>query len=156
MSKLFFGIDPGKNGGIACIDHTGQLIYAVKMPDTDLGVLNALDAAVQNSRSIVVCLIEKVNLGFAGSSKSSIAKLYGNYCALKMACAASEISVKSINSKKWERLCNISSSGSSKKERKAHKEKLLERARSLFPSEKITLKTCDAVLLAHLCYRSRT
>ena len=41
-NKIYIGIDPGVNGGIAIADRDGKVLEVVKMPDTPQDILDFL------------------------------------------------------------------------------------------------------------------
>lgn len=39
---IWVGIDPGKSGGVACLDENGKILWCQVMPDQNLGILAIL------------------------------------------------------------------------------------------------------------------
>ncbi len=158
--ELIVGIDPGKSGGIACLfpDNTIRLY---NMPATDEETWLLL-----RKFSCYECLIviEKISPGFPGTSKVSMAKLFGHYRMLSgmlvgltnLRCLQyttgrlgqspkechSDLTVVQAK-KSWQRSIDFVSKSSGPQ----RKRELKAWCNYLFPSTKVTLKTCDALLL---------
>lgn len=143
MSKSYIGIDPGKHGGIAVLDETGAVIDVVKMPETPQDLLGFLSQYKENS----VCTLERVG-GMPGNGGSAMFNFGKGYGHLQMALIALEISTEDVTPNKWEKTYQLGSSG--KFSKTEWKNKLKAKAQQLFPSlgKKITLATCDALLIA--------
>lgn len=139
------GIDPGKNGGIAVVDCTGAIVDVVKMPETMQDLLDYLrDLASPDA----VCYMESVGFGMPGQSSSATAK-FARHCGhLEMALLALGIPVVTVTPNKWEKSFQLGKSGEYTKTE--WKNRLKGKAQQLFPSlgRRITLCTCDALLLA--------
>ena len=170
--SVHIGIDPGLSGGIAVIDP--EMIFITPMPQTERDMWEFL---VQFSprnpeeprRSY--SLIEKAH-AFPGSVKpvfcprcnsplkvkqaqgvGSTAKSVGNYLQCRMALIAAGIPFETIAAAQWQKGVGIPPRG--KKTRTQHKNVLKARAQELFPDVKVTLKTCDALLIAEFSRRMR-
>jgi hypothetical protein len=143
MSKSYIGIDPGKHGGIAVLDETGAVIDVVKMPETPQDLLGFLSQYKENS----VCTLERVG-GMPGNGGSAMFNFGKGYGHLQMALIALEIPTEDVTPNKWEKTYQLGSSG--KFSKTEWKNKLKAKAQQLFPSlgKKITLATCDALLIA--------
>lgn len=143
MSKNYIGIDPGKHGGIAVLDETGAVIDVVKMPETPQDLLEFLSRYKENS----VCTLERVG-GMPGNGGSAMFNFGKGYGHLQMALIALEIPTEDVTPNKWEKTYQLGSSG--KFSKTEWKNKLKAKAQQLFPSlgKKITLATCDALLIA--------
>ncbi len=137
------GIDPGKNGGIAILDNEGKVLELIKMPPTPEDLYFFLSKnATQH-----VCILEKVGgmPGNGGSAMFNFGKGYGN---IEMALIACGIKTITVTPQKWQKHYQLGSSTSCS--HTEWKNKLKAKAQQLFPSlgKKITLVTCDALLLA--------
>lgn len=152
VTKQFIGIDPGVNGGIAAVWETGAC--CTKMPGTQRDIYEHLNDHIAGLSSFeTAAWIETVNTGFPGSSKSSVAKLYGNFTEVKMALVCAGIPVCTVSSSKWQKAFNLPSmkqcGNNATKKKNAHKAK----AQELFPSLKITHAVSDALLIAEYARR---
>ena len=162
MKKTFFiGIDPGKAGGMAVVDDGGMAVDVAAMPDTPYDLYMLLkeyaDGAAIKGASVVCCL-EKVG-GMPGQGGSSMFTFGRSYGWLEMALLSLGITTSVVTPQKWQRYYQVGASSitrSSAAEKREHKNKLKQRAQQLFPylGKKITLKTCDALLIAEYCRHS--
>lgn len=141
--KNYIGIDPGKHGGIAVLGESGAVIDVVKMPETPQDLLGFLSQYRENS----VCTLERVG-GMPGNGGSAMFNFGKGYGHLQMALIALEIPTEDVTPNKWEKTYQLGSSG--KFGKTEWKNKLKAKAQQLFPSlgKKITLATCDALLIA--------
>ncbi len=141
--KNYIGIDPGKHGGIAVLDESGAVVDIVKMPETPQDLLGFLSQYKENS----VCTLERVG-GMPGNGGSAMFNFGKGYGHLQMALIALEIPTEDVTPNKWEKMYQLGSSG--KFGKTEWKNKLKAKAQQLFPSlgKKITLATCDALLIA--------
>lgn len=158
MEKFIIGIDPGKSGGIVMLDEDGEVVSCVKMPETprDLYehlvglVSHAASCGSQMSEPMVYVYIEKVG-GIPGQGASS-AFSFGRGCGhLEMALLALKLRTNYVTPQKWQKMYQVGSSSITKStaaEKKEHKLKLKTKAQSLFPEQKVTNATCDALLIA--------
>lgn len=171
--KVYIGIDPGSQGGIAAIYPEGYepKVYFKTLPSIYEEIWDIFSHLVVASKrkeipfeselkdAEFVAVIEKQLPGaFEGSEKSSIAKLYGDYCALCMALTAADIPYVSIPAREWHKELGISprrkTKGISVEESKSEfKNRLKREAEKLFPRLAITLRTSDALLIAEFCRR---
>lgn len=145
---LYIGIDPGRSGGIASISSNG-VINLISMPDE----FDALAILKSMSTGKCTAAIEKVQ-GYAGSPTvgSQMFNFGWNYGSLRMASHAAGIPFEDVMPSVWMRSSGIPPRG--KTETKTQfKNRIKAKAQQLYPNEKITLKTCDALLLATYCMR---
>lgn len=143
--KLFIGIDPGLNGGIAVLNKNGGVESVCKMPETPQDILEWLE---EYSGYNCVCVLEDVGHGMPGQSSKATATFARHNGHLEMALLALSIRTEKVTPQKWQKIYQL---GSSKGvEKNAWKNKLKAKAQQLFPSlgKNITLSTCDALLLA--------
>ncbi len=143
MEKKYIGIDPGKHGGIAVLDASGTVIEVAKMPETPQDLLSFLSRHKEGS----VCTLERVG-GMPGNGGSAMFNFGKGYGHLQMALIALEIPTEDVTPNKWEKTYQLGSSG--KFGKTEWKNRLKAKAQQLFPSlgKKITLATCDALLIA--------
>ena len=137
------GIDPGKNGGICILDQSGEVLTLIKMPATPGGLYNFL---VEHS-DCNACVLEKVG-GMPGNGGSAMFNFGKGYGWLEMALIACKIKTVTVTPQKWQKYYQLGSSSSCT--HTEWKNKLKAKAQQLFPSlgKKITLVTCDAMLIA--------
>lgn len=151
MSKLIIGIDPGKNGGIAVLFDNGAVMDATKMPDTPqdiMAFLRDVQVVADTYSKSVVCYMEAVGFGMPGQSSSATAK-FARHCGhLEMALLALGIQTNTVTPNKWEKVYQLGKSSEFSKTE--WKNRLKAKAQQLFPllGKRITLATCDALLLA--------
>jgi hypothetical protein len=153
-TQWYMGIDPGASGGIAVLNGSGEVLAAVPMPATDRDILDSLSVEAEMGGS-VVAVIESVNPGFPGTSKSNMSKLYGSFRALQMALTAAGISYDVVAASKWQRALGIPPRKKSWS-RTQWKGLLKAAAQQKFPGTKVTLATADALLQALYCRRLHT
>ncbi len=152
MEKTYYiGIDPGMSGGIAVLDEAGNIADVRNMPDTPADILEYLRPY---QAFPCVCVLEDVGQGMPGQSSSATAKFARHNGHLEMALLALGIKTIKARPQKWEKTYALGKSSSF--EKAEWKRKLKERAQQLFPQlgKKVTLKTCDALLIAEYCRRN--
>lgn len=147
----YIGIDSGASGGIAVLDGDGAVVECSVMPETPMDILFLLR---RYDPSSCVCVLEDVGQGMPGQSSSATAKFARHNGHLEMALLALGIRTVKVRPQKWERTYALGKSSSFGKSE--WKRRLKERAQMLFPQlgRKVTLKTCDALLIAEYCRRT--
>lgn len=145
MGKFVIGIDPGASGGIAVLNDTHRVVEVVNMPDTPLDILEFLR---RYDPSDTVVYLEDVGKGMPGQSSSATAKFARHNGHLEMALLALQIPAVKVLPSRWERTYGLGSSSAYAKDE--WKRRLKMKAQELFPDlgKKVTLKTCDALLIA--------
>ncbi len=149
--SVFMGIDPGASGGIAVV-HDG-IVEAASMPKTERDVWEWIN---RWSSPEMFAVIEKVG-GFIGVPHPGSAMFkFGMSCGgLRMALTAAGVPYEDVTPQKWQKALGIPVR--KKTESKGdHKNVLKAAAQRIFPKEKITLATADALLLVEYCRRKRT
>lgn len=158
---IWIGIDPGASGGIAVISNiAGDLeVRLSNMPKTDLEMWGFFNDFQPSWKSTVVCL-ERVT-GFVGGSKATGAQMFKlgvNYGHLRMCVLGNSLELHEPTAIQWQQALNIHgretvvTDGVKVKESDtSFKNRLKERAQALYPKSRPTLKTCDALLIAHYC-----
>lgn len=150
---IYIGIDPGKNGGIACLHHLGTGRSAVppatKMPETERDVWELVKhfCAGAGDKAIIEKVSSRPDQGVASMFKFGM-----SYGSLRMALIAAAIPFDEVTPQKWQRelgliRTNKNESNTDKKNR--HKAK----AQQLFPELKVTHAIADALLIAEYCRR---
>lgn len=152
LKKIIIGIDPGKNGGIAFLDEQGNVLNVSPMPETVGDLHNLLCEVNGYEHDNIVCYLEKVG-GMPGQGGSAMFSFGRNYGHIEMALIALQIPTVSVTPQKWQQYFSVggvSITKSSSVEKRQHKNKLKEKAQQMFAKEikKITLKTCDSLLIA--------
>lgn len=162
MRVYYLGIDPGVSGGLASIGGSSS-VELTPMPGTDQEIWDWVRKFSPPYGGIdVYVAIEKVGGWIGGNPKyqhsgqpgSAMFRFGASYGALKMAVTAAGYGVEpgrviEVIPRTWQKALGIPPKGIKTKEE--HKRLLCQRARELFPTTHITLKTCDALLLAHYC-----
>lgn len=144
--SIIVGIDPGKSGGLAKID-TDNVGYlrTCKCPDNTIDMAGLITSAqnsayIDNSKLIVY--IENVH-AFPTDARSSAFKFGTNFGMWLGILGAYKIEPIRVQPQVWMR--DIQPLPKVKKERKLEIKRL---AIEMFPDNKITLSTADAVMLA--------
>lgn len=145
MSKMVIGIDPGSLGGVAVLDEAHRVVEVVNMPETPMDILELFR---KYSASDTIAYMEDVGRGIPGQSSSATAKFARHNGHLEMALLALGIRTFKATPQKWEKVYQLGKSSSYTKTE--WKNKLKAKAQELFPDlgKKVTLKTCDALLIA--------
>ena len=140
--KRYIGIDPGKHGGIAVMGADGDVLDVVKMPETPQDLLDFLEQYKDDS----ICTLERVG-GMPGNGGSAMFNFGKGYGHLQMALRALHIPTEDVTPNKWEKTYQLGSSG--KYTKTEWKNRLKAKAQQMFPhlGKKITLATCDALLI---------
>lgn len=147
---IYIGIDPGASGGIAILNQDGSVKDVVAMPNTPRDILDFLSLYKEDSR----CVLEDVGHGMPGQSSKATATFARHNGHLEMALIALGIPTEKVTPQKWIKVYQLNK----KKEQSENKWKnvLKTKAQSLFPQlgKKVTLKTCDALLIAEYARRT--
>jgi hypothetical protein len=145
--EYHIGVDPGKAGGIAVLNHDGDVIELISMPETPEDIR---DFFRKYSSLSSVCIMEDVGYGLPGQSSKATATFARHNGHLDMAILCAEIPKHSPTPQKWMKGYSLGKSSSYTKTE--WKNRLKAKAQQLFPKEKITLKTSDALLIAYYGY----
>jgi hypothetical protein len=163
---VYMGVDPGASGGLVVI-HEGAITSAA-MPGTIQQLWQWFAPIGPNSRywddieavPDIHCAIEQVTGYVAGRDKQSggdyensapghrmfqFGKSYGR---LEMALEAAGIKAIPVIPRTWQKALGIAPRDKATEDQAAFKRRLKQTAIQLFPSVTVTLKTCDALLLA--------
>jgi hypothetical protein len=166
MNVVFIGIDPGASGGLACVGAEGPAGVAVacKMPETDEGVLHWLRSHKAGLSGTTLAALEEVggwvhrrHMETEGGARdrhtgSSMFKFGTSYGACKMALVSVGAKPLLVRPQEWQRALGVPPKGKSEK-KTAFKGRLKEMAQGLYPALRVTLSTCDALLIAEYCRR---
>lgn len=146
---IIIGIDPGAKGGIAV--QLGYEAFVYKTPQTERDLLDFLRSyRTENTFAYV----EWIHPAIQGIGKSQMSKLYGNYKEIRMALTAIEIPFEDVKAADWQRSLGIPKKQDSETRTK-WKNRLKAKAQQLFPRVRLTLDTCDAMLLCEYGRRLR-
>lgn len=153
--KIYIGVDPGASGGMAVLRESGA--EAVAMPDTEFDIWDWFSTLRLTGDDIPFAVIEKVGGFIQGSPQpgSAMFKFGASYGGLRMALVAAGIPFEEVTPQAWQKALGIAKRKSNES-KSQFKNRLKARAQQLFPDYKITLATCDALLLAEYCRRKRT
>lgn len=148
-NKFTLGIDPGSAGGIAVLNNLGEVVSLAVMPETPKDIfdyLSEIDINAKMNNYEIVAYLEDVGKGRPGQSSSATAKFARHNGHLEMALLALGIKTIMATPQKWEKTYQLGKSSDCTKTE--WKNKLKAKAQQLFPKEKVTLKTADALLIA--------
>lgn len=140
--RFFIGIDPGSGGGLAVVDASGRLVECIAMPDTD----HDIDDFFTRHEDAYCAYLEQVH-SMPGQGVASTFKFGMNYGFLKGMLTAHKIRWIDVTPSKWQSALGIKAVKDEPKV--AHKNRLKGMAQQLYPKAKVTLKTADAILIAH-------
>lgn len=143
--RYIIGLDPGEKGGIAVLDKEGDVVEVSKMPITMLDILSFLRNYPSDE---CVAYLENVGHGMPGQSSAATARFARHNGHLEMALLAVGIKTNMVTPPKWEKSYQLGKSSDYSKTE--WKNRLKSKAQQLFPNlgKKLTLATCDAILLA--------
>ena len=138
-------IDPGKSGGIAYSLDDGES-HSLPMPQTPGDILETLRTIKAISGPCVECYLEEC-IKYAGKEQSgSSAIVYGrNYGFLEGVIQTLGIKLYLVRPQEWQKVLKLGRRNGATTT--VWKNKLKAHAQRLFPTEKVTLKTADALLI---------
>lgn len=150
--KSYLGIDPGVNGGIACLWEDGTIWFAEKMPDTHAEILAVLWngmgdlGGLRLNSDVTSALIENVSSSpqMGVVSAFTFGKGYG---ALLMGLTAMRIPFATVTPRIWQNALECCTGGDKNVSKR--------RAQQLFPTVKVTHAIADALLIAEFHRRGR-
>jgi len=134
--KLYIGLDPGKNGGIAFIAATGNP-WAHKMPETDRDILDLLRDSICMAEPVAA--LELVHSSPQMGVKSAFTFGHG-YGGLEMALVALNIPFRHVRPQAWQKALGCMTRGDKNVSKR--------RAQEIFPMIKVTHSVADALLIA--------
>lgn len=157
MSDMILAVDPGASGGIA--SRFGQFVVCYPMPDTEgdvLALINEQTAIAEIERYGRIAIVEHqvgVRGPFAQRAGLNQFQFGHSYGFILGVLQALKWRVELVRPQRWQKALSLGAKASSGTNT-AWKNKLKAMAQRLFPGNKVTLKTADALLL--LEYYSRT
>ena len=108
MKTIFIGIDPGKKGGIACIDTENNLLFTVPYSDKALiDLCRDTDNSLINNANVVCCL-EKVG-AMPGQGVVSMFSFGQSVGYIKGVLESFRIPYQEITPQKWKREFGLNS-----------------------------------------------
>ena len=141
----YVGIDPGKSGGIACIDEDGEM-KAYKCPDSSEDMAILFEVIIGDTPpSNIRLLMERVWARPTNAVRAAFS--YGTHYGQWLGIAAShEVKTYTELPNNWMKWFGCPK-GMISRDRKNW---LKDKAKELYPNiKKITLATADAILIAH-------
>lgn len=148
MGIAIIGIDPGASGGIAVLKESRLMVY--NMPETYPDIYNLLASLAEEHREEgLLAVMEDVGHGIPGQSSRATAVFARHNGHLEMALYALGIRAIKVTPQKWQKYYSNSLGKSSQHEKRVWKNMLKGLAQQMFPSEKVTLKNADAILIAN-------
>ena len=141
--KYIIGIDPGVNGGISVLNADGLVVESAKMPATPEDILEFLSKYAGDD---TVCYLEDVGKGVPGQSSKATATFARHNGHLEMALLALKIRTNKATTQRGMKFYQLGKSSSYSKTE--WKNRLKAKAQKLFPGERVTLATCDSLLIA--------
>lgn len=145
MNKLIVGIDPGKNGAAAFIDHTGaiyDIIQWSKNTEHDIA-----DAFIEYGPMVDVVYLENVASRPAQGVRS-VFTFGTNFGFWQGLLTGLKLPYEKITPGTWQRSLKCLSQGD--------KNVTKRKAQQLFPNQKITHAVADAILIAEFGRRINT
>lgn len=155
-NRIYLGIDPGASGGLACIHPASRSIEAVSMPSTEKDIWEILSERPAYKDVMPFAVIEQqIPRPTFFQGRASILKstclLYGSYTFLRGMLTATGIPFEAVIPQTWQKAFGLKKvKGESPTK---WKNRLKAKAQQLFPSERVTLATADALLIAEFCRR---
>ena len=107
MKTIFIGIDPGKKGGIACIDTEKNISFAVPYSDKELIDL-CRDESWHGNTEHIMCCLEKVG-AMPGQGVVSMFTFGQGVGYIKGVLESFRIPYQEITPQKWKREFGLSS-----------------------------------------------
>lgn len=153
QQRLYLGIDPGVSGGIAVVNQSGKVVQLRAMPQVPRDIWWVISSIVAD-----FAVIERVS-GYIGkggdrekgggaANAHSMGKFLRNAGMLIGFLTAAEIPFTETPPQVWQAALSVP--------RPTSKAGLKSRCCQLFPRQRgITLQTCDALLIAEFCRRTR-
>lgn len=141
MTTSILAIDPGASGGMAWIDQ--GLVFSCRMPDTEGDVFEKIQGLSTLPGPRVAVVENQVGVVGPGVRVSSAAMFkFGRGFGFLLGCLqALQWRIELVRPMKWQKEMSLGVKDN------GWKNKLKAEAQRLFPCQKVTLKTADALLL---------
>ena len=156
--ELLITIDPGASGCIVLKWPTALCVDP--MPATDGDIVDLIEDSVTLARREglpIRALVEQVGgyVGGTGQPGSAMFNFGSNYGFLLGVLAALHVRVELVRPQVWQKVLGLGNS-KSHASKTAWKNHLKARAQQLFPQQKVTLKTADALLILEFATKTKT
>lgn len=150
-ARCLIAVDPGASGGLVCLPAAGPLsLY--RMPDTQEGVLALLRQCMAGADEGTLYL-EKVG-GFVKGRERTGSAMFGfgqGYGFIQGVALAYHLDLRLVTPQCWMKALGLGTrDGRSDAEWKRH---LKRRAQEMYPDERVTLATSDALLIFEFARR---
>lgn len=134
MTRMYFGIDPGKNGAASRLFGDGVVLFKQWTTTKD---------ACEWLQMTITPTVFEIEEAYAVLEKvTRPAKLVGNAGEWRGLLTALHIPFKEVTPQVWQKYFGVFP-----KEKRARKNALKQKAQQLYPNLDITLQTADALLL---------
>lgn len=147
VGPLYAGLDPGVQGGMALLDAEAQFAVAYPWPDTERDLADLL---AQYAPHIRMAWLERVH-AFPKQGVVSTFTFGRSYGLLRGLLIGLKIPFEDIAPTKWTRVLGLKGKGRRQTRKALHK----SWAQQWFPALEITMRTCDAILIAEYGRRQR-
>lgn len=131
MKQIYIGIDPGKSGGIACIDTESGICYTEPYSDKALIDL-CRDESYSGNTERIICCLEKVG-AMPGQGVTSMFNFGASYGYIKGVLEAFRIPYQEIPPQRWKKEFGLNSD----------KATSVEVCRKLFPDVNLLATECS-------------
>lgn len=156
--RNYVGIDPGASGAVSVLCPAGPTLFPLAdLTDLEVwSILDSLGVARSADDRHAFAVIERVGGFIKGNPApgSAMFKFGCGYGKLLMALTAAGIPFEEATPQAWQKGLAIPPRGK-KEDKGAFKRRLKQKAEQLFPNERVTLATCDALLIAEWCRRRK-
>jgi hypothetical protein len=140
----FVGIDPGKKGGLALLSSSGDIVDLIKMPETNRVLWGWIDTIPPET----LVVLEKVH----SMPKQGVRSMFTfglGYGALLMGMEAAGLTYMEKVPRTWLKFLGIPGKKKEGETKTEWKNRLKGVAQRLYPEQRLTLSTCDALLIAY-------
>lgn len=147
--RVYLGCDPGKKGAIAAIGPSGSVLGVCRLSETPRDVCDFVRDIICGNEGVAV--LEKVG-SMPGEGHMGAFTFGWSAGGLEWMLVALGVKFEKVAPSAWQRAmgCPVAEKGAAKN---VHKNNLKARAQALFPTQKMTLIDCDALLLAEYARR---
>jgi hypothetical protein len=154
---LNVAIDPGASGGVAVYDLTHKSVVTYAMPETEGDVVGLIKEIVATAKSLdepCKVTMEKVG-GYAGTAMPGSAMYnFGHGVGVIVGCVMTlGIRLEMITPQAWQKSLSLGTRAKTMS-KTDWKNKLKARAQELYPDQKVTLKTADALLILEVARKT--
>lgn len=157
-NHIIVAVDPGASGGIACHSVIGgvESLTVIPMPETEGDFIHFMHNVKMKSdlnHVPVQMYVEEIGLWGHKDRSYAIGKLYGNYKFMLGVFQTLGFKVVVVGAAKWQSFFSLG--GKKGKSATKWKNELKSEAQRRFPTQKVTLKTADALLILEYGLKSR-